>query len=121
MCYFQPLFTPSLGHNFLVSKTVVKVCPSLNMGDNLSCIYKTASFYICIMTLRIKTEEAETKESELKASQHGKEMYVALSYCAPFCAPHTFQHLAFDEQFAAAFVCFYTKCWVMQRTSETCK
>ena len=72
------------------------------------------------MVLRIKAEELETKESKLKANKCGKEMYVALSYFAPFYVPHTLQHLAFDEKFAA-FVCFYPKLWVMQRTSETCK
>jgi len=73
------------------------------------------------MALRIKAEALKTKGSKLKASQRGKEMYIALSYSAPFCVSHTFQHLAFDEQFAAAFVCFYTKLGVMQRTNETCK
>ena len=61
-------------------------------------------FYICIMVLRIKADELETKESKLKANQRGKEKYFALSYSAPFCVPHTLQHLAFDEKFAAAFV-----------------
>jgi len=97
------------------------------MGDKHSYlrVYKTVDkvtgFLICITVLRIKAEALETKESKLKASQHGKDVYIALSYSAPFCVPHAFQHLAFDEQFAAAFVCFYTKLWVMQRTNETCK
>jgi hypothetical protein len=37
--------------------------------------------------VEIRLEEVETKGSELNAIQHGKEMQVAPSYCAPTQVP----------------------------------
>ena len=87
MHYSQPLFTPSIGQNFLVSKTVANVCPSLNMEDKHSYLYKTVGkvmgFYICIIVLRIKAEELEQKNVNWRLTSKVKKCTLLLATLHP--------------------------------------
>lgn len=126
--FFIPSHLLHLSQNILfsnLSEKLFNTYPSLNARNQFLQLHKTTCkvivLYVCILVIVILDEGGKDKRPEVNVSQHGKEMHVALSYAGPFCVPHTCQRLAFNEQFTVAIVCFCTKCWVMQRTNETCK